>query len=347
MADSERSLITVLLSLLVFFTLLGNSFVLIVLLCKVRRLLRKPLYVFICNICLADILATLFTMTFEVSEELTHEWKFGEAACKTIEYLELTFFGVNIFTHLSIALERYRNVVQPLKPPMKVKMAKILVAVSWAIPSVMSLPYIYTLRLTQQSNGKPLCTIVEMPWIWVDKLFLTIELLGIFLVPLMCIAWMYIIIVKRLYERKRQANVVLPQATQTTMRAAAIHGSRVSIAVVTVFLICWLPFVIVYIVRLFAGSESVNRASPLYVTALYASFVSELLTPMLYCAFDRNIKPALIDTLKCRLRVVIPSEESASDTTGPQGRCVTLVRRTSAQSQDAPVAITGIMPAPI
>ena len=339
MTDPVRILIAVLLSLLVFFTVLGNSFVLIVLLGKVRRLLRKPLYVFICNICLADVLATLFTMTFEVSEELTQEWRFGEPACKTIEYLEMTFFGVNIFTHLSIAFERYRNVAQPLKPPMKVKMAKILVALSWVIPSVMSLPYIYTLRLTQQSNGKPLCTIVEMPWVWVDKLFLTIELLGIFLLPLICIVWMYAIIVKRLYERKLQANVVVSQPTQTTMRAAAIHGSRVAVVVVTVFVVCWLPFVIVYFVRLFAGSESVSRSSPLYVTALYASFVSELLTPMLYCAFDRNIKPTLIDTLRCRLRVVIPSDDTASGTTGPQGRCA--VRLSSTMS---PVVITGNLP---
>ena len=333
--SSDKNLLAVALSLLIFFTVLGNSLVLGVLLCKARRLLKKPLYVFICNICLSDVLASLFTMTFEVSEELTQKWLFGEPACKFIQYLELTFFGVNIFTHLSIALERYRNVVQPLKLPMKVRVAKILVAVSWGIPLVMALPYIYTLRVVKLSNGKGICTITEMPWLWLDKLYLSLELLVIFLIPLLVIVWIYVVIVRKLYRRRRQANTVLPQPTQTTMRAAAIHGSRVSIAVVTVFVSCWLPYVVVYFVRLINGLEDADRTSPLFVTALYASFASELLTPLLYCAFDRNIKPALIDTLKCRLRSMLPSDDSVSDQTVPAlSRCATLVQQTSAISRD-------------
>ncbi|XP_028393149.1 neuropeptide S receptor-like [Dendronephthya gigantea] len=316
----SKTLLTIGLSLLVVFTFLGNSSVLLVLLCRARRLLRKPLYVFICNICLSDVFATLFTMTFEVYEEITHEWWFGgEPSCKVVEYLEMTLFGVNIFTHLSIAIERFRNVVQPLKPPMKLKIAKILVGVSWGVPSVLSLPYLYTLRLTETSEGKFICTSVTMPLIWLDKLFLSVELLVVFLIPLLGTAVLYTMVIRKLYKRKKQADVVLPQATQTTMRAAAKYGSRVSIAVATVFVTCWIPFVVVYIARLFSSSDSVNRTSTLYVFALYSSFVSELLTPLLYCAFDRNIKPALRDTLRCRSRISVPSEESVSEVSAPRG----------------------------
>ncbi|XP_028393165.1 histamine H2 receptor-like [Dendronephthya gigantea] len=291
------------LSLLILFTFLGNCFVLLVLRFKTPRLLRKPLYLFICNICLSDVFATLFTMTFEVYEEITHEWWFGgEPSCKVVKYLEMTLFGVNIFTHLSIAIERFRNVVQPLKPPMKLKIAKILVGVSWGVPSVLSLPYLYTLRLTETSERKFTCTIVAMPLIWLDKLFLSIELLVVFLIPLLSTVCLYTIVVQKLYSRKRQVNVILPQVTQARMRAAAKYGSRVSMAVASVFLTCWIPLVVVYFVRLVSGSDSVNRTSTLYVIALYSSFVSELLTPLLYCAFDRNIKPALRDTLRCGLR---------------------------------------------
>ena len=335
LTDAGKSLITVGLSLLIFLTLLGNSIVLFVLLCRTRRLLHKPLYVFICNICVADILAILFTMTFEVSEELTHEWQFGEPACKVIEYLEMTFFGVNIFTHLSIAFERYRNVVRPLKPPMKLKIAKILISVSWAIPSVLSLPYLYTLRLVE-NDEKFTCTIVAMPWTWLDKLYLSIELLAIFLVPLISMVCMYIIVVHKLYHRKRQANAVLPQPTQTTMRAAAVYGSRVSIVVATVFVLCWLPFVLVYLIRLVTGTESITRKHTLYVIALYSSYVSELLTPLLYCAFDRNIKPALIDTLRCRLRTVTPGDDSASDINAPRSRAGTWIRTNESRTASGP-----------
>ena len=336
LSDADTSLITVGLSLLIFLTLLGNSFVLFVLLYRMKRLLHKPLYLFICNICVADIFATLFTMTFEVTEELTHEWLFGEPACKAIEYLEMTFFGVNIFTHLSIALERYRNVVKPLKPPMKLKIAKILVAVSWGVPSLLSLPYLYTLRLVPTGDEKSTCTIVAMPWTWLDKLYLSIELLFIFLLPLVSMVCMYVIVVQKLYHRRRQANAVLPQPTQMTMRAAAVHGSRVSVVVATVFVLCWLPFVFVYFVRLATSTENVTRTSTLYVVALYSSFVSECLTPLLYCAFDRNIKPALKDALKCRLRAISPGDDSGSEMTAPRSRAGTWARANEPRTASAP-----------
>ena len=334
--DAKQGLLIVALCLLILFTLLGNSLVLCVLLYKAKWLLKKPLYIFICNICFSDVLATLFTMTFEVSEEIAHDWQFGEVACKMIEYLEMTLFGVNIFTHFSIALERYRNVVQPLKPQMKLKAAKILVVVSWCVPSVMSLPYLYTLGLTEEEDGAQICSVSAMPWTWLDKLYLTIEILVIFLVPLGFIVWMYVLIVIRLCRRQKQANAVqLPQRTQATMRAAATYGSRVSVAVATVFLICWMPFTVVNFVRLIRSPEDVGRTSTLYVTALYSSFVSELLTPLLYCAFDRNIKPILIDTIRCRSTSVIPRDESLSDITGPRSRAATLIsRRNDVQSRD-------------
>ena len=287
------------LSLLIFLTALGNCSVLLVLRFKAQSLLRKPLYLFISNICLSDVLAALFTMTFEVYEDMTHEWWFGgEPSCKIIEYLEMTLFGVNIFTHLSIAIDRFRNVVQPLKLPMKLKIAKIFIALSWGIPAIISLPYLYTLRLTKASEGKHICMSIAIPWTWLDKLFVSVELVVVFLILLSTVC-LYALVVQELYRRKKQVDAVLPQPAETRMRAAAKYGSGVSIVVGTVFLICWIPFVVVYIVRLCSSSGSVNRTSTLYKIALYSSFVCELLTPLLYCAFDRNIKPALREALRC------------------------------------------------
>ena len=327
MASSvDRVLITVGFSLLIFFTLLGNSFVLFVLTCRARRLLKNPFYLFIVNICLSDVLATLFTTTFEVHEEIIDDWIFGEVACKTIEYLEMSLFGVNIHTHLAIAIERYHKVVHPLKPPITPRSAKVLLVACWCIPFVIYSPFIYTLSLLKQRDGKTICSISTMPWEWLDKLFLTVQLLVVFLVPLVLLVWLYVLIIRKLYQRKRDiratlpqttqatlpqviqitlpqtTQATLPQTTQVTMRAAATRGSCTSATVAVVFVLCWLPFIVVYFVRLVSGSEEVTRTSKLYVTALYASFFNELLTPFLYSTFDNNIKPVLLDCFKFRLR---------------------------------------------
>lgn len=287
------------LCLLVTLTFLGNAFVLIVLLVKERRLLRRPLYLFILSICASDLIACLFTMTFEVSEDVLHRWQYGQVGCKIIECLEVLLFGVNIFNHLSIAFERYQNVVYPLKPPMRTRIAKGLLVVSWCFPTVMALPYLYTFNVKQQ-GGDDVCVAVSWRWTWLDKLFGTVELLCIFLVPLVCLLWMYSVIVKTLYLRAKHSNNsnASPSHHGSTIRAAASYGSRVSVAVVSVFVICWMPYIIMFIIRLVTKPENIERTSKLYVTALYFSFANELLSPVIYCAFDRNIRPAFLRILR-------------------------------------------------
>lgn len=315
MADVEEGFKALGLSSLILFTFLGNCLVLAVIFRRLAQLLSKPLYVFICNICVADVLSTLFVMTFEVSEELTHKWMFGEVACKTIEYLEISLFGVNIFSHVFIALERYRCVVQPLKPQMKLKTAKKLVFFSWCFPFIICLPSLYMLHLKEK-----ICTSRSLPWLWLDKLVLSVGLLTMFLIPWFLIMFMYMRIVIKLHQRKKRADVALSQQTRQTFHIAAIHGSRVSVIVATVFLICWMPLILVYAVRLFKEVESVSRTSRIYVTALYSSFMSELLTPFIYCAFDRKIGPAFFNALKCRLLVISPREPELEGTTHTQTR---------------------------
>ena len=286
------------LCLFVILTFLGNAFVLIVLVLKERRLLRRPLYLFILNLCASDLIACLFTMTFEVSEDFLHRWHYGQVGCKIIEYLEVLLFGVNILNHLSIAFERYQNVVYPLKPSMRMRTAKKLLVGSWCFPTVMALPYLYTFEVKKEGEDD-ICMAISWSVKWLDKLYGSVELLCIFLVPLVCLLWMYFVIVKTLHLRAKQSNNVNAASHGSTIRAAANYGSRVSIAVVSVFVICWLPYIITFTVRLVTKPENVGRTSTLYVTALYFSYANELLSPVIYCVFDRNIRPTFLRIFQC------------------------------------------------
>ena len=318
------------LCLLVILSFLSNAFVLIVLVSKERRLLRRPLYLFILNLCASDLIACLFTMTFEVSEDFLHRWQYGQVGCKIIECLEVLLFGVNIFNHLSIAFDRYQNVVYPLKPPMRIQTAKKLLLGSWCFPTVMALPYLYTFELKKEGEDD-ICVAISWSVKWLDKLYGTVELLCIFLVPLVCLLWMYFAIVKTLYLRAKQSNNVNASSHHgSTIRAAASYGSRVSIVVVSVFVICWLPYIVIFTVRLVTKPENVERTSTLYVTALYFSYTNELLSPVIYCVFDRNIRPAFLRIFRCPFgrRVTVGNLSQNEPLPGNTSRNETLEDRT-------------------
>lgn len=324
---SEQILKGLTLGLLIFFTFLFNAFVAFVLVFREKRLLSKPLYLFILNICVSDILASLFTLPFEVSEEIVHRWVYGEVACKIIEYVELSLFGVNIFTHLSIAVERFRNVVHALKPPMKLRTAKKLLLVTWCFPSFMAAPYLYMFR-SREIDGNEICTAMSLPVLWLDKLFSSVEILAVFLIPLAGLSWIYFLIVRTLHRRQLLKCKVHGSSLRGTVRTKATHGSRLSIAVVCVFVICWLPFIAVHAVRLFKTTEYVSRNSKLYVTALYFSFANELLAPILYCGFDRNIRPALKRVLRCLpRRSIVQDSYQGQNGQGESGRIETFENR--------------------
>ncbi|CAB3982414.1 prolactin-releasing peptide receptor-like isoform X1 [Paramuricea clavata] len=269
------------LTIIIIATLFGNILCLYILLKPQRRLLKRPLYIFIFNICVADIAVVVCSMLVKTADEFHQDWFYGKAMCQIIEYSQRALFRVNVLTHLSIAFERYFSVVFALKP--------------------------------QEKSGNRICQLIHLPWGWVDKLYCSIDLIIFFLIPLGILLFLYGSIITTLNRRKRQTgDLGSINATMNTIRAA-IRGVRVSIIVVVAFIICWIPVIVKGFNRLIVPNVNSDRTDPLYATAMYLAFTNDAIVPLLYCVLDSNLAPSVKKIFDC---FQDPQDEESSEENG-------------------------------
>lgn len=304
----------IVLTLTVVTTLFGNVLVLYLLYKPQRCLLKRPLYILIFNICVADIAVVFSSMGVKAIDEFYQDWFYGEAMCRIIEYSQRALFRVNIITHVFIAADRYYSVVFPLQPQTTRRRVKRIVVAIWLFSFVMSMPFLFSFDVLRK-NGIRICMIVHLQWMWMEKIHVSIDLFMFFLLPLGILVWLYARIISSLMRHKRQSgDIGSMHATLTTIRAA-IRGVRVSIIVITAFTICWIPVIVKGFNRL-VNDNNVNtdRTDPLYETAMFFAFLNDAIVPLLYCALDTNLQPAANKLLRWFPKIQ-PEESSDLDGT--------------------------------
>ena len=307
---ASGSLQVVCLAIIIVATLFGNILCLYILLKPQRRLLKRPLYLFIFNICVADIAVVVCSMFFKIVDELYEDWIFGEAMCRIIEYSQRALFRVNVLTHLSIAFERYFSVVFALKPQIQMtkRIARRIITCIWIFSFIISIPLAFSFAVRMSSDMR-ICMLVHLPWTWVDKMYSGVDLTIFFLIPLAILLFLYGSIISTLNRRKRQTgDLGSVNATVNTIRAA-IRGVRVSIIVVVAFVFCWIPVIVKGFNRLIYAGVNTDRRDALYATAMYLAFTNDAIVPILYCLLDCNLAPSVEKIFNCFQDT--PDEESS------------------------------------
>ena len=66
--------------------------------------------------------------------------------------------------------------------------------------------------------------------------------------------------------------------------------TRTAGMVATAFTLCWLPTFIMNSVRVVSGSDRVHRGYLLFEIVMFGPFSNEVVNPIIYCAFNGNIR---------------------------------------------------------
>ena len=279
----------------------GNGLIVYVLTKYRKQLLKnRPTYQFILNIVLSDLVVGLFTIPFEFTRELLDEWIFGIALCKIIEFIEIAVSGTAVFTHALIAFDRYRSLARPYLPKMEGRIVRRMVALSWFVPPMVSLPYLYMFTV-QEINSKVMCTPLAIPIGWLDKLYEAVEFLVVFFIPFVVLCWCYFHVT--LIMQGRSPLVIaahFPNTSVSVIWQTKRRVTRTSALVAVTFIVCWLPTFVLSFVRIISGTESVHRGHVLHECAMFGAFINEAINPIIYCAFDRSLKSRI------GLRVICP-----------------------------------------
>ena len=285
---------TVAICLIIVVSLAGNS--LIIMLVYKTPNLRKPINYFIANMAFSDLLYPLFSCPWLLSSLYT-PWiigsQLGEALCKLIVFFGEVSAVVSIQNLILIAVDRFGAVVFPLRSPLiRSKWCPFFILATWVVAVAVSSPYLFAMKLVDNS-GKMYCinrwkeafgeTSSQPHFKLVIYILLTY-------IPVLLLIIMYSIIFIKLktqvHPGEHSSNI--EQQRQRRNR----NVLHMSIAIISVFVFCWLPFITNVLIDNYRSSFMYFSCSfwLYYHVTSYVAAANCAFNPIICFAFSSNYR---------------------------------------------------------
>ena len=95
------------------------------------------------NLCVADLLTAYVILPFEISWAVINEWLAGRFVCKLMMFIRGFGMYLPSFIIIAITIDHYYVIVRPLDLERVYWLNKKLIAVSWIMAVISSLPQLY------------------------------------------------------------------------------------------------------------------------------------------------------------------------------------------------------------
>ena len=295
---------TVTLCLIIIVSLAANSLI-VVIVYKTPNL-RKPINYFIANMASSDLLYPVFSIPFKLS--LLHANSFliggqlGQALCKLLPFFGNVSFVVSIQNLILIAVDRFGAVVFPLRSPLiRSKLCPFFILATWIVAVAVSSPYLFAYEIVEYPEG----TWCDLEWkkafgesLSHSSFLLAKHILFIY-IPVLFLVIIYSIIFIKL---KTQAQPGEQSAnTQHQRKRRNRNVLQMSIAIVTVFVLCWLPGSINFLILSYQDNFTHFSCGFLIYdeVSIYMANAYCAINPVICFMFSSNYRKALKRLIKC------------------------------------------------
>lgn len=225
------------------------------------KTLRTPINILIVNVAMSDLFQPIFHVPrLLVGLNTAGYWlisgPLGQPLCKLSAFVTDVSVHVSIQSLVLIAVDRFVAVVFPLRSPLiSSKQCRFFIIVIWIVAMAFHYPYLFALKVVEYSEG------LYCQWQWNDafgesssqKGYRIASIILIALLPLVLNAILYFTIALRIKFQK------IPGEHSANIRAQRLTRERnvlkMSIAIVLVFAVCWLPFSILTLLRYISSDE--------------------------------------------------------------------------------------------
>ena len=251
-------------SLIFVVSLFGN--ILLGMIVYRKKSLRTPINILIVNMAISDLLVPIFLfprlfLTLTTGGYWPISGPLGQVFCKLSSYTSDVSGLVSVQSLVIMAVDRFVVVVFPLRTPLiSPKLCRYFILVIWIVAMAVHCPYLIAFKVVEYPEG------LFCWWQWNDTFgeFLSFEsyLLGLFVVtryvPLVLIAILYFAIALRIKSQK------IPGEQSANVRERRLKIERnvlhMSVAIVLVFTVCWLPFSISIMLFLYSSNMAMTSS---------------------------------------------------------------------------------------
>lgn len=278
----------------------GNSLVVFVVLRN--NSMQTITNIFITNLALSDIMMCLLAVPFTPLSAFLNSWIFGDALCHIVPMTLGVSVYVSTLTSTAIAIDRYFVIVHPFKPRMKIFVCILLIVAIWIISISISLPLSIYQKVSLEADNETYTCHEYWPKTTARQFFTVTSLILQYVVPCSIITFCY-----------TKVSLVLRNRSKTKIGCGNRNRDRdemeirrkrrtnkMLIAMVSIFVCCWLPLNVVHITQEY--HESVNEWQWFYFIFFVAHVIamsSTIYNPFLYAWMNDNFKKEFKTVIPC------------------------------------------------
>ena len=302
---AERIAKTIAYCLLFVVSLTGN--ILIGLIVYKTKTMRKPINFLIVNMAMSDLLYPIFLFPWKITEINVGSWlisgPLGQALCKLLTFLADVSTAVSVQSLVLIAVDRFGAVVFPLRSQLiSTKLCRFFILATWIVAMAILSPYLFAFKLAEYPGG------LVCLWQWNEAFgetsshanYLLAYLIVLVYIPLVLIALIYSVILLKLKSQKIPGEQSVNAREQRAKRERNVL--TMSIAIVLVFTICWLPLTACSLL-LFFPLDSIMISSCGFRYSRSISFFLACsncaINPCICFIFSGNYRQGLKNLLSC------------------------------------------------
>ena len=275
-------------------SLVGNS-VIIHIVRKDNSMKTTTNYLIVNQAC-ADILVATMELLNDTTYFFENKWFEGIIGIITCKLLRASLFILPAFSGwilVAIAVDRFFAVTRPFQVSPLSRHFKKTVVFLWVWSAVSAADVLALIGLRKEKTSD-FCETVEKVYYGWREFFLTSLFLNV-VVPLVAIIILYTIICLKLWARKVPGEGANQNERQVEAIKTAKKVTRMMIAVVVLYELCWLPFFIIMSMSLIRG-ESPLKSDPhtgnihsnffiLWLTVAYSA-----INPFVYLTFNQKFR---------------------------------------------------------
>lgn len=287
--------------ILFFIGVSGNSLVVYVVLRN--KAMQSITNIFITNLAVSDIMMCLLAVPFTPLSYFMNSWTFGEVLCHIVPMTLCICVYVSTLTSTAIAVDRYFVIVYPFKPRMKTCVCLLMIVAIWIISVSISLPLGIYQQIEENSDMKT--CIEKWPKDQARQFFTVTSLVLQYIVPCSIITYCYSKVSLALRKRSKSrigSGSVNRERDEMEIRRKR-RTNKMLIAMVTIFVICWLPLNLVLLITEYHLTFLRTPYHPLiFLIAHVIAMSSTIYNPFLYAWMNDNFKKEFKLVLPCLFR---------------------------------------------
>uniref|UniRef100_A0A8C6ZC15 Type II GnRH receptor n=1 Tax=Nothoprocta perdicaria TaxID=30464 RepID=A0A8C6ZC15_NOTPE len=214
-----------------------------------RRGRRSHVRLLLQHLAAADLLVAVVAMPLDAAWNITLQWRAGDLACRLLMYLKLLAMYASAFVTVVISLDRHTAILRPLAIARARRRSQLMLCAAWLLSAGLSVPQLFLFRVVtvrSARNFTQCSTRGSFAQPWHETLYNVLGFAGLFVLPLLvmvcCYARILLAISRRMGSRLFSSRDASLRCSTSHMPRARLRMLRMSLVIVTSFVVCWTPY---------------------------------------------------------------------------------------------------------